>query len=312
MIELQRLLPFENLKVKYATGCATRSSEDHPARNEDSMLADPENGVFGVFDGVSGSKNGWYAASKASQIFSRNFFRLPPDVLLTDQNLEGIIKDTLNIASKELQGGDTTASVMKVWQTSSGEKNITYGHIGDSRIYLYDIANNRLTTVTDDHGILLSLKPSRAKTIAKKFDEVLVENELCGTENIQVEYPDSITHVLGYKEYTSERALFYNRQVLLRSLGRNSDSAKIATRSAAGYDLAILTTDGVHDNLTTSQIIGILQRNAYSPQQAARTLAHDAQLASRVLYKDGANAEKARNIRAKPDDMSAIVVSLHR
>lgn len=301
----------EKTKNKFFVGCATRSSENHPERNEDSMLADPDSGVFGVFDGVSGSENGAYAAAKASQIFNRRFFHLPPDVLLTEQNIEGIFRDTINIASKELRGGDTTASVMKLWQTSSGDKKLTYGHIGDSRIYLYDIANNRLTAVTDDHGILLSLKPSRAKPIARKFDDVVVENELSGRENIQVEYPDSITHVLGYKEFTSERELFYNRQVLLRSLGRNSDSARIATRSVSGYDLAVLTTDGVHDNLTTGQIIGILRRNAYSPQQAARTLAHDAQMLSRALYKDDASTERVRNIRAKPDDMSAIVVSLH-
>lgn len=311
MVELMETNSVERMGSQIEVGVATLPCEAHPERNEDATLADPHCGVFGVFDGVSGSENGGYASAKASRIFYNKAFQLPPEILLTEHYIEGFIKDTMIKASKELRGGDTTATILKLWQTNSGEKKITYGHIGDSRIYLYDIANNRLTTVTDDHGILLSLKPSRAKPIARKFDEVMFENELCGREIIQVEYPDSITHILGYKEFTSERELFYNRQVLLRSLARNSESARIATRSAENYDMAVVTSDGIHDNLTAGQIINILQRNAYSPQQASRTLVHDAHAVSRQLYKESDSDDKARNIRAKPDDMSAIVVSLH-
>jgi protein phosphatase len=64
-------------------------------------------------------------------------------------------------------------------------------------------------------------------------------------------------------------------------------------------DRILLCTDGIHDNLTDLEIEAILRK---APRNAAaRLLVESALLRSRE--------ERQTNIRAKPDDMTAIVLT---
>lgn len=66
-------------------------------------------------------------------------------------------------------------------------------------------------------------------------------------------------------------------------------------------DLVLLTSDGVHDNLTHEEIEALLEK-AKSPEEAAAFIKEAALKRSRE--------DKNKSIRAKPDDVSVVAVEV--
>ena len=154
-----------------------------------------------------------------------------------------------------------------------------YAHVGDSRVYLLK-ENEPLKRLTVDDGLL------------GKFVENQMVNEADAHHIDQAIHADELTD--------AELSYFRLRGGITQALGGpfppeiHVDQVPISIG-----DRILLCTDGIHDNLTDNEIEEILReapRNA-----AARLLVEHSLLRSRE--------ERHITIRAKPDDMSAIVIT---
>lgn len=110
-----------------------------------------------------------------------------------------------------------------------------------------------------------------------------------------------------------EEAYYKNRNAITNCLGseikkdvgRFNNTTNCSGFAAEVGDIIILTTDGIHDNLTRPQIEEIISR-AVERRASSRQIVRDLILHARAV----AEAGKEENPRAKQDDMTAVVIAL--
>lgn len=95
-------------------------------------------------------------------------------------------------------------------------------------------------------------------------------------------------------------AVFYygNRHKITKALGKRGQSC-IDIISVKKGDRFLLTSDGIHDNLTTDEIEEVIKKSS-TPAEIAKNLKDKALARSREPIE--------REMRAKPDDMSVVAV----
>lgn len=285
-------LPF--LITGYSIPC-----ERHPQRNEDSFLVDPVSGLMAVFDGVGGSAAGEIASQTAElatrqrwkEIRSRRPHHYHPPRLLENceqVDLCALLQQLLEYADEQVRTDGAhlagtsdlaTTVAMGVLCRQSKGLQMFYAHVGDSRVYLLP-EHGDLHRLTVDDGLLGRLVENQMmnEEDARRIDQAMYSSELTDLELSYFRHRGGITQALG---------------------GPLRPNIHLASTPVAVGDRVLLCTDGIHDNLTDEEIAKIL-RNA--PRQvAARSLVEHAQLRSRQ--------ERYTTIRAKPDDMSAIVLT---
>ncbi len=127
------------------------------ANNEDSLILLPDEGVFGVCDGLGGHACGEIASSLAAEVFSRCVQRPGhPDALKTlrsailEVNAQLLEQQHCN---NELRGMATTLSAIWIGPDNSGEAWMA--HVGDSRIYRF--RNSVLEQLTEDDSPVFKL-----------------------------------------------------------------------------------------------------------------------------------------------------------
>lgn len=295
------------IQKRLEVGFATASSESHPERNEDAMFANPERGIFGVFDGISSSELSHIASKSASEFMRAELEKLPPDEKLSSGFLEDALQEIFIKAARNIPQGNTTATVMKVWE-ENGQPQVTYGHLGDSRLYRFN--NNRLWRLTEDDGVLLALRPSLARVLSRKFDLVKTKEDLDDRRSIPLDSSKEFTREFGDRLYTTENELFYRSNVLYRTLRRDSEQVKVGTEDVDRGDLLALTTDGIHHRLTSDEIARILQKYHNNPRLASRMFIEEAQEVNMNPFIKSANGTIQRSLRAGPDDKTVIVVGV--
>jgi len=267
----------EELKVSYAS----ISSEKHPERNEDTVLADRENGTYAVFDGVSDPAGGETAARLASAVVQESL-RGEPTPSSVETALLQANKAVLEKSQEDLglKGIATTASVVKVWQTPEGERKAYLGNVGDSRIYLYRGRELRSLTLDDNFFLALANKnPEETFKLQAALDRISSEAD---------------ARRLGF----ADRNQYYRQTSrITQALGseRTAIKPRTATVDLQPGDRLLITSDGIHDNLTTAEMLGIL-----SASPTAEALLRAAQSRSR----------QEEHIRHKKDDMSALLVEI--
>jgi protein phosphatase len=154
-----------------------------------------------------------------------------------------------------------------------------YAHVGDSRIYLLR-ENESLKRLTVDDGLLGRL----------------VENDLVSEEDAL-----RIDQTMNVEQLTDvELSYFRLRGGITQALG-GPLPPMIHVDSTPVYpgDRILLCTDGIHDNLTDAEIEEIVRA---TPRFAIARL-----LVERAIERS--RQERSETIRAKPDDMSAIVLT---
>lgn len=115
-------------------------------RSEDATYYDPDNGLFGVFDGAGGERGGL----KASWLASTTMEELVKDKKLTSTNeLAGMMKTINDKVFKDPEAGITTGVVGSIVE-KRGKKTLVYASLGDSRLYL--VRDGRATQLTLDEG----------------------------------------------------------------------------------------------------------------------------------------------------------------
>jgi PPM family protein phosphatase len=193
--------------------------------NEDALVLLPEEGLFGVCDGLGGHIGGEVASSMAAEVLLdtiRGKSKEDPQVAL----FQAITEANRRIAEAQsedssLQGMATTVSA--VW-LGVGDRQIAIGHLGDSRIYCYH--NQVLEQLTEDHSPVFEL-----------FKKGLITKE----EMQRHPQKSLIDRCLGIFPVVEP-------QILL-----------LAARPG---DLFLIATDGLTDALTDLQISEIVSLNA--------------------------------------------------
>lgn len=281
---------------------------EHPERNEDALLIDQQRGLVAVFDGVGGSGQGQIASRLAARVIRRRWQQalaqaqsLPSIFELSDAiDLHDILQQLVLDAHKYVHAED-------IRQVKDGEKSaqanthpettialaafcrkrdehgytMVYAHVGDSRIYLLQ-AQNTLKRLTNDDGYfsLLMQKETITEADAQRIDQAMTAAQLSETELSYFNKRNGITQALGHS---------------------TAPSVHVDHVAIAPGDRVLLCTDGIHDNLTDQEIEQTLQRGARTTVAKA--------LVQQALQRSQQNS--STTIRAKADDMSAIVITCH-
>ena len=254
-----------------------------------------------VFDGVGGSAAG-DIASQAAKRATLQGWKGALGQIHKGRHIRGILKDCDKVefctllqhliehademirtdGVKEAGTDDlaTTVAIAALCHDSGkNEYSMVYAHVGDSRVYLLK-KDEPLKRLTTDDGLLGKLVENEIvdEADAHRIDQAMRAEDLTDAELSYFRLRGGITQALG-GPFPPE---IHSDQISI-SIG----------------DRILLCTDGIHDNLTDLEIEAILRK---APRNAAaRQLVEYALLRSRE--------ERQVIIRAKPDDMTAIVMT---
>ncbi|MNQ82175.1 Serine/threonine phosphatase stp [compost metagenome] len=252
------------------------ASERHPATNEDKFIVDKKNNMYAVFDGVGGRGGGEIASEAAKKYITQRAGDITTgeDLSAVDRYLRQLLtgaNDRILMLSSEAA---TTAALVKVHEINS-ELHASIAHVGDSRAYL--LRDGILETLTTDHT------PFRYRM--GTGEAALQQERLADTDSLDILSEDDII-------------AFQRRNIIGAKLGGDNEvRADVNHFKVKRGDLIILTTDGIHDNLTTQEMQRLL--TTAKNTDYAELLTHAARVRSRQSH-----------LRAKKDDMTAIVVNV--
>lgn len=272
--------------------------EGHTHYNDDTILLDRRRGLAAVFDGV-GSGPGQVASRLAARVIQRILKRThpQPDLLVasTDLDLEALLVRMFEEAHEQIvfEGQRRTKDALGFMRYPATTAALTlfcqleddhgyrmlYAHVGDSRIYLWR-AGESFRRLTDDDGFL-SLRVLDGLITpedALRIDQAVFEDELNDVE----------------------RSYFNNRNGITQALGHEKSlTTHIGQIDILPGDRILICSDGIHDNLTDSTLAQLLE--TASRTGAAKKIVQQAIAQSHQTSSSG--------IRAKSDDMSAIVIT---
>lgn len=266
-------------------GAASIPSDTHRTRNEDAWFMLPERGFFGVFDGMGGHAAADVAARIAAREVQEVLLPLAPDAepeAVADTLRDALFSADVAIRVEAQSRGDprgmgTTAVVAILRRRDADAWSAIIGWAGDSRALLLPAESRALRVLTLDDGVVRLHAASVAS--ARKAQAAL------GTA------VDS--RALSLRE----RDFFLERHVLLQALGTSLRHVHIGEHTLGSGDTLLLVTDGVHDNLTDREIAALTRRGSSAQEIASRLVA-----AARNRSRD------REHLRAKPDDVTAIVL----
>jgi protein phosphatase len=291
-------------KSPFSFAYFTLASERHLERNEDTVIADQRHGLAAVFDGVGGSAAGEVASQLAATVVKEGWKRLlktqayearinfgpyvnldAPTILqqLITEAHEQIRSDGAKrrTSSRSIWSDDqaTTVALAVIVQQEGGQGHtLVHAHVGDSRIYLLR-GKDDLKRLTEDDSILTELVKNHelSEKQALRIDQATLEEDLSDIELACFQQRNGITQALGDSQ---------------------SIHVHIAETPLLPGDRILFCTDGIHDNLTDAEIEDILRKGKRTT--AARRLVEQALQRSQ---------EDRTSLRAKADDMSAVVVT---
>lgn len=274
------LMHESRLSYKITASGRTIASEGHPDYNDDTFFVDTDNLAFGIFDGVGGLPGSAQASRIASETIEE-FLKIASvgnaSSHMSQQLREAMLAGHEAILSRASGRVATTATVAKIFTDSNGVQFVAVESVGDSRAYL--LRNGELKMLTIDHGAMVSGTDSEKLALQKKFANVV---NLSGLSD-------------------KERTLFKDRNMISSSLGDrlNDPSFSGTTTHVRPGDKIFLSTDGVHDNLTTNEIRDLLNSGKA-----------DGEIVDDVIWAALMRSRNPKHIRAKKDDTTAIVVTI--
>ena len=278
-------------------------SETHTFRNEDLILIDRPRGLAAVFDGVGGRPGGDVAARIAAGVIRRGWRRFlrqsqpaRPNAILQCADHAERVREMLPTLLEEAHqricaegplhpdtAGEQPETTVALAVFSHAPEvpgyTMTYAWVGDSRIYLCR-STGYFELLTQDDGILSAL---------------VRQHEISPHDALRI---DQATYPFMLSE--TERDYFALRNGLSQALGDPRPPAiHLQQVEIEAGDRVLLCTDGIHDNVTRGEIATVL---ASARRTTGATLLVETALRQ-------SRRDKNAWMRAKPDDMSAVVVT---
>ncbi len=205
--------------------------------NEDRALADTVNGIFLVVDGMGGHAAGATAAETALNTIHKSLLASQADV---SQAIRSAVIGANNLIlstardNPDCQGMSCVLTVAVV-----RDDRVTWGHVGDSRLYLFE--NGVLRKLTADHS-------------------PVGEQEDIGSLN---EY-EAMRHPRRHEVFRDVGSLW-------RPLD-DPEFVDIESRAFSPDQALLLCTDGMSDAVTSSEIAAIVGRFRDDPERTANEL----------------------------------------
>ncbi len=301
----RKLSSRQNSASPFTFAYRTIAHEGHPERNEDTLLIDRRRGLVGVFDGVGGSSAGAVASQIGARSMRRAWRRMLSQaangsdllVLNDDLAIQSLLQQLFEQAQtaisdegerrakeagQENYNYPSTTAVVAALCKRADEKGyvLGYAHVGDSRAYLLRRGAPLQRLTVDDGYFLLKVQDDTiSEEDASRIDQATDADQLSD----------------------KELAIFERRNGIIQSVGhftvkKTSLTIHTAQTAVLPGDRILLCSDGIHDNLTDTEIEAILRRGA-------RTTA------ARHLVQRALDRSREDCLRAKQDDMSAIIIT---
>jgi PPM family protein phosphatase len=269
----------ERERPPISMGAYSRASEKRSSgENQDSYFIDSRVSAAGVFDGVGSAEHPLLASRLANQAVEKELASF--DASLTVSRAEVAMHETLYRAHETLiehaaEEDDlrTTGTILKIFETDPGDWFAVTATVGDSRSYL--MTSGAFDQLTTDHSVLPS-DPFEAWQVQDRFDNLTDPATLRDEDRKFWENRHKVTSVLGQPK---------------------PPSIRVSSAEVHEGDRLLLTTDGIHDNLTKREIASIMAGHR-SPEHTAQELVQAALNRSR----------DRGHLRAKRDDMTAAVL----
>lgn len=256
----------------------------HPEVNEDSIAHSAEKGIAMLFDGVGGMSAGDKASRTARNFLATSLTTIKDtDPAIVKRKIESAMISCSTKVTREVPAGATTAVVAK-FIDSGGTKRVIIGSVGDSRAYIF--RDNKLQQITEDDNVLGEVSLVEKRAIGKLLDQVASPQDLARLSD-------------------QERGLFNRRNLITQALGGGEEipqphSYHIVLKPG---DVILLTSDGVHDNLTSNEIARSVAINSGFGKETA--LVNDL-----VGQAKKRSTLEGKHVRGKMDDISAVAVKV--
>ena len=276
-------------EIKIESVFKTIPSEKHPETNEDSILNDEKNKIFGVFDGVGGGPAGDMASKTARDYLLAHAGEIS-DGMNIDMAKEILLKmvtgadEAVYLASKaknEQKNMSTTASIAKIHTDKDGKNYVLVANVGDSRVYKID-KNKKLQQITEDDSLIGDHVSDREKRLKIEEGVSNAKNQEDLNKNPEISF------------------FFNNRRFITKYLGsRKNNSLKIDAILLVKGDKILITSDGIHDNLATSEI-----------QEIFNSPSNIKEIGEDLINKTIIRSKDLGEMRSKKDDMSFVLIEV--
>jgi PPM family protein phosphatase len=291
--------PVERSLAPFTFARATKAHAEHSESNRDALLTDAASLLAVVCDGVGDVPGARQAARLAAQTVKKRWRNLLANLVPgAEPDFEEMVRQLLEEANRAVLALDkkllrkeqktdpditccaaTTIALALLHPRHNGYL-MAYAHAGDSRIYLLRQGEPiRRLTVDDGYFTWKMGKGELNEQDALRIDQASRAEELTA----------------------EEREHFDKRNRISQSLWKEELELHLGQVELCQHDRILLCTDGIHDNLTDAELEEILR-------SGARTT-----VARKLLQRAIERSQQDENIfiRAKKDDMSAIVITCH-
>lgn len=285
------------------------ASANHSDRNEDHWgVLDVANMAWAL-DGIGNNA----AAAETSRWVSASFIKEITDLIKSGDQVSdwpGAMRELLLTTNtslrqaietdKKLSGGATTAAIIHI-DEAKADRKLTYSIIGDTRVSIWRPARNRYgLAILDDQILRLLLAPVERRPAWLK--PLLAKHGLSSSLKLDVPETARLATILDQdpnpgRHDATAKFLFDERAIVTQVLGAPTVSPHVGQIEIEAGDRILLATDGIHDNLTEGELIGILSRTKID------------EVASALVVRASEIAQSAAP-RAKKDDMTAVVLEI--
>lgn len=272
----------EKSSISLDVHISSQPSEKHPKENEDYYFFNHKNGSFGLFDGAGGMASGKESSRFCADLVSVELSLIDPKKPLNEIALElGRITQTVNqsfLDNKEnFRLGGSTGIFGLFSFDEQGNNKVIIANIGDSRAYLAH--GGLLDKLTIDDGAVRETSTNYFE-IQDHLDEADSLNDLNDNEKDFFRSRNQISQFFGFQS-----------EVIPRIIGYDVNPG----------DILLLTSDGIHDNLTTTEIRNIIFSNKIKNSKDI----------SESLIEASATRSAEKSFRSKADDMTAMVIKIN-